>query len=228
MFRQVRQHYFDRPGTVEKEPRENSTGDFLAGLAVVLSALAFCLGGFAALQAMGAKQDAETATGGAAPQQASIQPGGLQSSFKPGTVAPVAATQVNTSPSALTRPVFNRAGQIEILSVTPVPKTDSRPGQVVNVQMQLRRMNNRPVEGDSLIQPQDVLMINSRTNETYQPFSYQTSNDRLTSLNDLQPGDAVVTTLSFRVPQNLDRFNLAIPRTAEFRNLSLNNFQNNQ
>ncbi|NDJ17412.1 hypothetical protein [Myxacorys almedinensis] len=205
----------------------SALNDVASGLALVLSVFAFFLSGYAVIQTVRYQRQNEAVRsprsdaapffgigGGSAP--------GRDSLIEPRQGAPVPARAI--APGQFAQPVYGEAGQIEILAAERV--TNVVPANLVNVRVRVNRAM-RPsaaatsIAGGGNLSLGTAIALNTRTNQSFSVVDYQTPGDQPISLSKLRPGESIESTLTFRIPENLERIDIGFPQAVTFRNVPI-------
>jgi hypothetical protein len=126
-------------------------------------------------------------------------------------------------PGKFVQPTYGGNGQVEILSAE---RATTNPTNLVNFRVRFERTAgstgaSAPTEGGDNILLGDAIALNTRTNRTFPVVTFQTSGDEPVSLERLRPGESTETTLTFRIPENLERVDIRIPGMNAFRNIPI-------
>lgn len=218
----------ERVRQVSPAPRSSggSLNDVASGLALVLSIIAFFLSGFALLQMANVRRQFEDVRPptSQAPNSFSGTGGGStpNNSFIERVRQSLPSQAQTIEPGRFVQATFAGNGQVEILSAERTPA----PENLVNLRVRFERTvrstgSSTPIEGGDNILLGDAIALNTRTNRTFPVVGYQTSGDEPISLSRLRPGESAETTLTFRIPEDLERVDVRIPGTNAFRNVPI-------
>ncbi|MGV0024520.1 hypothetical protein [Phormidesmis priestleyi] len=184
--------------------------DVASGLALVLSTLAFFFSSVAVIQSVRTQREVQAVLNPRS--QAAPQNGNSFAALANRLITPSVISRVE--PGRFVQPAYGGAGEIELLSVQRADGSGT--SNIVNVQMQIRRLRDR-VSGVGDIDLAEVKAINSRTNERYPTLDSRSPFGKAFSLYDLRPNQSVNVSVRVRVPEDLDRIDLDVPQTNPFR-----------
>lgn len=221
----------------ETARKQNQTRDFLSGLAVVLSALAFIVSGFNAFQIAGLRGEMQLANNTAPePTNSTIAPAAPPA--QPENSAPAnPATETNTQTTTTTTPVQpNQANstvqpgqyiqpalgdiaRIEILSVERVQNPATGTRDVVDVQMRVQRVGDRARASD-ILNLNDTTARSANTNVIYQTVNRDQAGGAV-SLFQISPGSAAEVNVQLGVPEEVNTLDIFVPETGAFKNVPI-------
>jgi hypothetical protein len=221
---------------IETSRRRTQTSDYLSGLAVVLSALAFIVSGFNAYQIAGLRGEIQLANNTAADPTASTIAPPLSNQQNTATQAPPAQTQTQTTvtttpvqpddtnstvqPGQFIQPALNGTARVEIVSVERVQNTQTGRNDLVEVQLRVQRTGDRASSND-IINFNETTALNPDTKTTY-PTVNRNQSGGAVSLFQVNPGSASEVEVQFAVPENIETLNIVVPETGVFNNVPVN------
>lgn len=221
----------------ETTRKRDQTRDFLSGLAVVLSTLAFIVSGFNAYQIAGLRGEIQLANN-TAPEPANSTIGSPAPSAQTGnsaspnsapatntqtatTTAPVQASPSNSTvqPGQYIQPALGDIAQIEILSVRRVQNPETGTRDVVDVQMRVQRVGDRARASD-IINLNDTTARSADTNVIYQTVNRDQAGGAV-SLFQISPGSAAEVNVQLGVPEEVNTLDIFVPETGAFRRVPI-------
>ncbi len=218
------------PAVPPANNRDNGLNDLLAGLALLLSTIAFLFSAYAAVQSVAARRAVESGTRSSAVSRSQTQSN--EQTIGGGTHGNTTAESISrpafpffapsrferVTPGEFVQPFGNGAGEVELLSVTRVNYSPN--SNVVNIQMRIRRLSNQ-LNNVGDVDLARAIVLNSRTNERYPVLRQSTPGGDPISLYSLRPNQSIDATITVRVPTDLARIDLEIPDTRVFRNVPI-------
>jgi hypothetical protein len=220
---------------IETSRRKTQTSDYLSGLAVVLSALAFIVSGFNAYQIAGLRGEIQLANNTAADPNASTiapSPSNQQNTATQAppetqtqttvTTTPVQPNDTNSTvqPGQFIQSALNGTARVEIVSVERVQNTQTGRNDLVEVQLRVQRTGDRASSND-IINFNETTALNPNTNTTYPTVNRDQSGGAI-SLFQVNPGSAAEVEVQFAVPENVETLNIVVPETGAFNNVPVN------
>lgn len=204
--------------------------NFLSGIAVVLSALAFIVSGFTAYQVFGLRQAIESADPATRQALSPAQPaptpsvdGGSTSSqdtaLVPNVASQAAGGITEIQPGQFVQNAFGTKAQVELLSVKRIKDPEVGTPDVVNVQFRIRRLAAE-ITGTGGIGVSQTTARNPETSEIYKAVSYDRSTGTLT-LFTLRRGASADAYVWLRVPEGVSTLDILIPETGAFKNVPI-------
>lgn len=205
--------------------------NFLSGIAVVLSALAFILSGFTAYQVFGLRQAIESSKGSAnnrtvAPAPTAPTPGvdsgnsSSQATAPVSSLAPPAPGGVGIQPGQFVQNAYGTKAQVELLSVKRIQDPEIGTRDVVNVQMRIRRVAE-DVGGSNVINLGESSARNPDTSETYQPVDFLKRSSGVISLFSMRRGASADAYVWLRVPEGVNTLDIFIKETGAFKTVPI-------
>lgn len=203
--------------------------NFLSGIAVVLSALAFILSGFTAYQVSGLRQAIESSNGSnnrtVAPAPTDPTPGVDSANSSSQATAPVSspappASGVGIQPGQFVQNAYGTKAQVELLSVKRIQDPEIGTRDVVNVQMRIRRVAE-DVGGSNVINLGESSARNPDTSETYQPVDFLKRSSGVISLFSMRRGASADAYVWLRVPEGVNTLDIFIKETRAFKTVPI-------
>lgn len=204
--------------------------NFLSGIAVVFSALAFLLGGFSAYQVFTLQQkisDLSNTISEKAERSSTLNP---QTQTVPTESSTPSVGDSNVSsnngiqPGQYVQKALGTKAEVELLKVKRIKDPELGTFDVVNVQMRVRRLttDNVNVVTDNIFVGQTTAR-NPDTNETYKAVDAIKRSTGSISLLNLRPRSSVDAYVWLRVPEGANALDIFIPQTAAFQNIPISN-----
>lgn len=154
-----------------------------------------------------------------APRLATPTPkGSSQSSASPS--AKESKTGQNTDTDPLVKKAYGNKAQVEILSVERVLNPETGKGDVVNVQMRVRRLADR-VEPTNIINLPQTKARNPVSDNTYNAVSVAGNSNNPIALSNIPKGDSVNANVSLRVPEGVQMVDIYVPETGTFQQVQI-------
>lgn len=204
--------------------------NFLSGVAVVLSTLAFLLGGFSAYQVFTLQQkisDLSNTIGEKANQASTINP---QTQITPVESSSPSVNDSNVSSNTgiqsgqYVQKALGTKAEVELLKVKRIKDPELGTFDVVNVQMRVRRLATDNVNGATdIIFVGETTARNPDTNETYKVVDAIKRSTGSIVLYSLRPRASVDAYVWLRVPEGTNTLDIFIPQTAAFQNIPISN-----
>lgn len=206
--------------------------NFLSGIAVVLSALAFILSGFTAYQVSGLRQEIESTNASmnnqtVAPASTAPTPGVDSGNSSSQATAPVSnpvppANAVGIQPGQFVQNAYGTKAQVELLAVKRIQDPEIGSRDVVNVQMRIRRVAE-DVGGSNVINLGESSARNPDTSETYQPVDFLKRSSGVISLFSMRRGASADAYVWLRVPEGVNTLDIFIKETGAFKTVPISN-----
>lgn len=203
--------------------------NFLSGIAVVLSALAFILSGFTTYQVYGLRQVIESSNGSANNQtvapastapNAGVDSGNSSSQATAPVSSPPPASAMEIQPNQFVQNAYGTKAQVELLAVKRIQDPEIGTRDVVNVQMRIRRVAE-DVGGSNVINLGESSARNPDTSETYQPVDFLRRSSGVISLFSMRRGASADAYVWLRVPEGVNTLDIFIKETAAFKNVPI-------
>lgn len=134
----------------------------------------------------------------------------------------VVASRATIQPIHLVQNAFGHQAQIELLSVKRVRDPELRTLDLVDIQMRVRRIEPKKVDGAAVLDVGSIVVRNPDTNETY-PAVKKTVRNGIVDLYAMRPGASADADVWLRVPEKVNSLDIFIPETAAFKNVPIAN-----
>lgn len=220
------QQDFDRSAVYTERSPRNGMSNFLSGIAVVLSLLAFLLSGFTAFQVFGLRQAIEAVRSTDDQTNASTQAAPVvMGSNPPAPISSPASSPASASsssaaiqPGQFVQPAFSNKAQVELLKVNRIP------GQrdLINVQVRVRVLRPEKAVGTDVIALASTTARNPQTSETYRAVSNESTGAvSLFMMGQVDKQTSADAYVWLRVPAGVNAIDIYLPNTEAFENVPI-------
>lgn len=193
--------------------------NFLSGISVVLSILAFILSGFTAYQVLTLRQTLDTSSNNQIAPSSANQPANNATTSQGAAPTPtVSGDTSSVQPGQFVQPAFRNKGQVELLKVNRIPGERD----VVNIQTRIRVLRPEKAVGSDAIYMGGTTARNPSTSETYEAVNGESTGSvslfTRGRVNKQTSADAYVW---LQIPEGVNMVDIYVPDTEAFKNVPI-------